>query len=221
MSKSWEEIRKVWQQDDKEETMSVSAEVLSYLDKGAGKLDTEVSQRNLREWAACLFGIVAAALVYTTANNAFQVAGAILLGASAVFVGGYLWCFGRPAPQPDPAASLSAYRSALAAKFDRQILLLRRAKYWYVAPIYVGLMTWQAGELLEAIDKGRDRLWLDAVFLVLLTAFFGWLAWLNEVKGVRELKRGREELLRALDTGVAPAKPARTYPLGLDSEDRE
>ena len=221
MNTKWEEIREVWQQNEQEETMSVSAEVMSYVEKGAGKLDTEVSRRKRTEWLGCLLVIGVAAAVYATANNALQVAGAILLGAAAVFGGGYLWFSDRPAPQPDPATSLSAYRAALVAKFDRQIQLLRQAKYWLVTPIFLGLITWQVGELLEAIEKGKDRLWLDGVFVVLLTAFFGWIAWRNEVKGVRKLQRHREELLREFDTGETPAKPPRTYPLGLDSEDRK
>ena len=135
MSMKWEETREVWLQGEQEETMSVSAEVLSYLEKGTGQLDTDVAHRRRMEWLACLVAMGIAAAVYATANNVVQVTGAILFSAAAILIGGYHWFSGRPMSLPDPATSLVAYRATLAAKFDRQIRLLRQGKYWSLAPL--------------------------------------------------------------------------------------
>jgi len=222
MSTQWEEIREVWrqEQEEQEEAMSVSAEVMSYLDKGTGKLDADVAEERRAEMLACLGGIGIAAAVYAFADNAVQIAGAILMGAAAILLGGHVWLSGRSILQPDPTTSLSAYRAAIAAKFDRQIRLLRQGKYWAL-PVFLGLLAWQTGELLEAIERGDDRLWLGGAFTVLLYAVLIWSTWRNEVKGVRDLERRRDSLLRAFDTGETPAKPPRTYPLGLGSADND
>lgn len=132
-------------------------------------------------------------------------AGFILMAVSCLFIAGWLWRSRRGGPQPAPEDSVAAYGRALLAGYDRQIALLRTAKYWYVLPLYASALTAFAGVIaMSAAPLGRLReqapeRWLLGVgFLagvfVLLTALMGFVWWLNEGYAVRKLAAERESL---------------------------
>jgi len=89
---------------------------------------------------------------------------------------------------------LGGYQRSLAEKYDHQIRLLRSVKFWYLAPMYVGLLTMTAGLLKERAASGTLK-WLDALGAVVYTVVFAAIWWLNEVYGVRKLERMSAKLI--------------------------
>jgi hypothetical protein len=83
---------------------------------------------------------------------------------------------------------MANYRRALALKYEHQIRLLRNVKFWYLLPLYVGLLISSAGLLQEHAQKGVLS-WTDAVGPLVYTLIFVGIWWLNEVYTVRKLQR--------------------------------
>jgi hypothetical protein len=81
---------------------------------------------------------------------------------------------------------VKSYQAALLDRYDHQIRLLRRVKYWYVLPIYLWML------LVIVTVPGRfpgGRITYFAI-ATLLAAF---IVWLNEGYGVRKLRAARRE----------------------------
>ena len=104
---------------------------------------------------------------------------------------------------------MAAYGCALLASYDRQIALLRAAKYWYVLPIYAsmlaiyaGVIAMSAAPLSRLREQAPERWLLGVAFLaaafVLLTALTGFVWWLNEGYAVRKLVAERGSLAAML-----------------------
>lgn len=139
----------------------------------------------------------------------FVSAGFLLTAASCLFIAGRLWRSHRGGRQPAPEDSVAAYGRALLAGYDRQIALLRSAKYWYVLPLYVsmlamyaGVIAMSAGPLGRLREQAPERWLLGVGFLVavfvLMTALMGGVWWLNERYAVRKLTAERESLAAML-----------------------
>ena len=156
------------------------------------KLDRQIASRNTRE---CL---VAGAVAIFFAWMAVRVpgmmerAGWTIAAASMVWAAFYLLRFGAGPGRPDRSASVAAYTALLAKNYDRQIRLLRTVKYWSLLPLWIGLAIGTAGGWLRL----HAPAWVLIVELALITAVLA-LAWaLNEIWGVRYLKRLKAELPR-------------------------
>ena len=118
---------------------------------------------------------------------------AIVCGAA--FVAAYLWSQHRRLLRLDPTATARDYQAAPLARIDRQIALLGGVRYWYLLPLYVPVLfqvahTWQAHQRAAAV-----------LVLVVVTALYAGLAYVNERLAVNYLKqeRARVAVRRARD----------------------
>jgi hypothetical protein len=108
-----------------------------------------------------------------------------------------MWRRGAEPPDPNPDQTLEGYQRAMVSKYDHQIRLLRNVKFWYLAPMYVGLLTGSVGLLKERVEKGAP-IWLAVVFPLVYTVLFAFVWWLNEVYSVGKLRRMRERVLSGI-----------------------
>jgi uncharacterized membrane protein YbaN (DUF454 family) len=177
------ELRNMWQAN----TMGGSMDSSQLAREIAGKVnqfDRRVLWRNMREYAACVvlfiwFGFQ----VFDPGRRTVAIAGFAAVG----FVMAYIWWQHRRTRPLDPAADARTYYSALLKRYDDQIKLLGRVKYWYVLPLYA----WTMFTLLRVRPLSLS-LGSIGVFAI-VTAFFGFVIWLNESYGVRKLKAARKE----------------------------
>jgi len=140
-----------------------------------------IAFRNAREYVA-IVGVVMWATWQMMAGGDRVAAGLAIAGA--LFVGGCLWWQHRQDPPLDPAMSARDYQIALLQRIDRQIHLLRRARYWYFLPLslpslWIAALNWNrrpAGTLL---------------FLAIVAAIFLVGVWLNEMAVVFYLRKER------------------------------
>jgi hypothetical protein len=90
---------------------------------------------------------------------------------------------------PPPDQSIAAYYRALSESYEVQLKLLKTVKFWYLLPLWIGLL---------ALALARYRIDRDlpaTLFsLGIPTVFCGLVWWLNEVPGVRYLRRRQAEL---------------------------
>lgn len=143
------------------------------------KFDRQIFWRNAVEYAA---GVVVLAWSITEALEGSR--RAFLVMAGVLFVLGYAWWKQRGVKELDPSADARSYQAALLKRFDDQLWLLSRVKYWYLLPLYPP-MVWTA-----VVGWSRNP-WGALAELALVTALFAVIAWLNEVRGVRKLKADR------------------------------
>jgi hypothetical protein len=164
------------------------------------KFDRTIRRRNLREMIAA--AAVAAFFSYIAwgQDNGIGRAGSLILVAGSLWIIYYIWRHGTEPSDPNPDQTLAGYQNALIRKYDHQIRLLRRVKFWYLAPFYVGLLTLNAGLVKELAEKGALT-WWTFLFPLFYTLVFAALWWLNEIHGVGRLKRMREQVVSGVQEG--------------------
>jgi hypothetical protein len=74
-------------------------------------------------------------------------------------------------------------RRSLVEEYDRQIRLLRTLKYWYIIPLWLGLM------LVSAAYRSNQGCIMALLLAGLFTAVSAALWWFNEITGVRSFQR--------------------------------
>jgi hypothetical protein len=177
-----DELQRLWQQDPSAEGDAERAarEVMARV----WRFDQQILWRNFREYAAGLILMVVFAAQIVLNHD--RIGGAIGL-ACVGFVMMFLWWKHRHLQALDPAADLSVYRRALIQRFDDQIRLLRSVPYWYLLPLF-GPGLW------NAISQW-DRVGLMVLApLVVLTAVYGFIGWLNVKITVPRLRAARDHI---------------------------
>jgi len=160
----------------------------------AKRFEKTIKTRNLMEIVAALAVTAIFAPIAWRAPNAVARTGNLVVAAGGLWIAFFMLRFGRLA-RPLPAdRSLADYREALLAQFDHQIRLLRNVKFWYLLPLYLGLLIAAAGNVIARTAEGRPG-WPELVTIPIFTAVFGFIWWLNEAYGVRKLRHARQRLL--------------------------
>ena len=162
------------------------------------RFDHTIKARNWRECGGAALVTAFFAFIAWRSPNALACAGNLGIAASGLWIVFYMLRYGREAPAPAPDRSLADFQQALLRKYEHQIRLLKNVKYWYLLPPYVGLLLASAGKMMADDAKGQPG-WPELVAVTIYTAVFGGLWWLNEVYGVRKLRRERARLLEEMD----------------------
>ena len=156
--------------------------------KRVEKFDRRIFWRNMREYVAG-GGLIAWFLwmLRYPGQRYLSLAGILAVG----FVMIYLWLSQRKKQPLDPSADVRSYQTALLERYDRQIELLRRVKYWYVAPLYA----WMILVLFTVPSTNMKRL----PYFIAFTAFSAVVIWLNEGYAVRKLRKARQDAESLMD----------------------
>ena len=191
-----DELRDVWQSDSGGGRSNATA-LLQKLEKRKDEFRRRIRGRNLRETIAGLviflfFGFLAARQSSLLARFAQA-----WIAVSGLWIAFYIHRYSNAARTPAPEQTLSSFGQSLLAAYDEQIRLLRAAKYWYILPLWFGLLlmalaSWNGG-------AGPVRV---ALFLLWITAVNAVVWWINEVPGVRSIRRKRDELLALIGEDV-------------------
>ncbi len=168
-------------------------EIMEMVQRKIRHFDRAIALRNLLE---CIAAVVVAVFFAWSAfrmPNAVMKTGSIVVAAGAVWIVYYLLRHGQAAPGADPSQELAGYTRDLVDRYDRQIRLLKSVKYWYLAPMYAGLLILSAGRLVDAKEGSRG--WWDLAEPAIVTSVFAAVWWLNEVVAVGRLSSERARLL--------------------------
>ena len=155
--------------------------------------DRRIVARNMREYMAAFIGLPFAIWGAWAAPSPLVRAGFVILTASVLWVVYYIRRFAGP-KRLDPGASLNAYSQLLRASYEQQIRLLRTVKYWYLLPLYVGILVISLGRGLQAYAEGKSPWGVSLVYMAIVACLLVVVWILNEVYGVRRLERLKREL---------------------------
>ena len=183
-----DELRHLWTSDSGGGGR-LTPELLRQLERTARGFDRTIRFRDLRETAAG--ALVAAIFLWLAIHDrtALERAAHVWLAACGVWIVYYLRRYSKISRKPDPEQTLLTYQQELLDRYDRQIRLLKGAKYWYILPFWTGLL-FSAVALLERTGN-LAGFGLMVAWVTLVNAT---LWWLNEAIGVRYLQDKRREL---------------------------
>jgi hypothetical protein len=171
-----DELRRYWQ----ESTMGAhDPALIRELSAKVTGFDRKIFWRNFREYAAGLVLLVWAGFRALKGNRP-----AIAMMAGVGFVMAYLWWQHRKLKPLDPSAEVGVYQKALLERFDDQIRLLSRVKYWYLLPLYLPVV-W------ITVEFWRRNPWSASISLAIITAAYVFIGWLNEKWAVRKLQEAK------------------------------
>ncbi len=192
---NWNEVEALWKESVPKGADASPAKLLEVVSQRSRKFRRQVAWRNVREVAG---GLAVAAIFGWFAfrqTDAVQSVGMGVIAASGVWIAVYLLKFGSSGKPPDPDADLSTYCRLLSEDYGRQVRLLRRVKYWYLLPPYLGYLIVFGDSLHRRLAAGQSTFaawaglaWFTAVFAAV------WI--LNEWYGARHIDQLQNELRR-------------------------
>ena len=187
-----DELRDVWQSDSSGGRSNATA-LVQKLQKSKDEFRRRIRSRNLRETIAGLAIFLLFGFLASRQTSLLARVGQAWLAVCGLWIAFYIHRYSNAARTPAPEQTLASFRQSLLAAYDEQIRLLRAAKYWYILPLWFGLLlialaSWNAG--LGPVRVTLFLLWITAVNAVV------W--WINEVPGVRSIRRKRDELLNLI-----------------------
>jgi hypothetical protein len=167
----------------------------------ADRFDHTIKMRNWRECGASALVTAFFAWSAWRSPEALVRAGYLVVAASGLWIVFYILRYGREAPAPTPDQSLAGFQQALLRKYEHQIRLLKNVKFWYLLPVFSGLLLASVGGMVTHAAVGRP-VWPEFIAIALYTAVFGFIWWLNEVPTVKKLRREREALLKQMNAAT-------------------
>jgi hypothetical protein len=197
-----DELEQLWQTQPVDPVIK-GEEMLRIIMNKTAKFDRTIRRRNIRETVAALVVAAFFAIAAWKQHNAIERLGSLIIVAGALFIIYYIRRHGAEPPDPNPDQTLGGYQRALAEKYGHQIRLLRNVKFWYLAPMYVGLLIATAGLLKERAASGALT-WVDAIGPIVYTLVFAAIWWLNEVYTVRKLQGMRTKLMAGEEEQETP-----------------
>jgi putative copper export protein len=164
-------------------------ELLAFVKSEAKRFDRQILLRDLREVIA---GVLAIALIAPTAvrANLLTRLGTVVVIAALVFIVVRLTRARRESRGDAMDRPVALVLRAEQAKIDTQIRLLETVFWWYVGPLWLGMVM---------IIAGRDGIsWLTLVLVAALTALSVALLRVNAHAARRYLRPRRDRLAQLL-----------------------
>jgi hypothetical protein len=148
------------------------------------QFDRSLSFRNMGQYAAGLLLLVAFGWNLAVGRSILL---SLAAGVCVVVVVGSLWWQHRDLKPLDLSADARAYHSAMLARIDKQLDLLRNSRFWYLMPLCIPSI-WA---ILENPNEDSSDPWRD---LVVVVALFAAAALLNEKWGIQRLRAERAKI---------------------------
>lgn len=178
------EIQNAWQKQNDNNYEEITMEAIM---SKSDNFKKTINKRNSLEWVAA--AAIAPVFFYKAIHSAtwWSLFMNLELVLAAVFIGCYLFFQGRNNSMPDSSSTTKDFIKFQRMQLQKQIDLLSRVRYWYIAPIMFGLV----GLILEKIWFNWSpgvMPWRNIVSLIVVIALGAGITWLNEVKTVNDLK---------------------------------
>lgn len=157
--------------------------LIGVFEKRLKHFDRKVKRRNVTEIAAGLLVLVVFGAGAVMVPDWRMRTACLINCAAIIWVMGFILWKGTGPEEPAPDATLESYRESLRRRYDYQIQLLRNVKFWYLLPLYIGIVS---------VNLARNP--GDFRHLSVATALFLVIWWLNEGYGVRKLKKAKAAL---------------------------
>ena len=193
-----EALKKLWQEQSFRSLPALPDEAhITAMKTRMKRFDKTISWRDYGEVAACIFIIVFFGWNLTFRGHSLLTqAGCVVLIASAIFIIWKLIASKLRLPKAEPNAPIFDAVKVELQKVENQIGLLKSVAWWYLLPLFVGVMLVYWG----GPGSIPSKLGYFAIVLVLY-AFIYWLNQFAVKKNLLPLKRELASLLHSAETG--------------------
>jgi hypothetical protein len=188
-----DELQKLWKSQSPCGSVKGN-EMLEIVQKKMQKFDRMIAWRNRVECIAAAAVVIFFTWTAVYAPNIVMKAGSLVVAGGAAWIIYYMIRYGNAKVTVDASENLANYTQALVGRYDHQIRLLKSVKYWYLLPMYIGLLILSVGISMQRAQQGAPA-WVDVIGPAICTAVFGVIWWLNEGPVVRRLQSQRAQLL--------------------------
>jgi uncharacterized protein involved in response to NO len=168
-------------------------EMLTMVIERTRKFDRRILLRNVREIVGAFIVTAVFAWFGWKAPSGLEKIGDAIVAASGVWIAYYIVRFGGGPKALDRGLNLNAYGQLLRENYEQQTRLARTVKYWYLLPMYAGLLVANLGFWLRMHGTGQSAR-PALVSMAIVTVAFGFVWILNEVYSVRCLEKLKREL---------------------------
>ena len=162
------------------------------IQKSFGKFRKNISARNFVEIGTCVLLVPVFAYRCIMADSLWSAVMNLEIAFAAVFIGIMLLMNGQISPSESDSLSLKNLKAEYEEALKTQISLLSKFRWWYIAPISLGVVGLKVEDILVKISN-QEYLLNDLGFLSVFVLGVFSLIYLNEVKTVGkfqdELKR--------------------------------
>lgn len=182
-------LKNEWQ-NQSFQTKEVTMEMII---KKSDAFTNKINMRNSLEWSVIL--ILTPVFLYHSfqAETVWSQLMNLELAMAGVFIALHLFFRGRTEVRPDFGASTEVFIGHQKRQLERQIELLSKAKYWYVAPILFGLVGLTVEKIYLNWSASAPPVF-EMIYLAVVLAVGAGITWLNEVKAVNDLRAKLEDL---------------------------
>jgi hypothetical protein len=167
-----------------------TAALLREVERRARPFDRVIRRRDWRESAAGLLVAILFGWLAVVAHSPIARLADLWLSVYGLWVIFYLRRHSKTAGDSAADRTLAEYRAKVLDGYSLQIRLLKTAKYWYVLPLWIGLMLMACGHF-QRTGKLATLLIEGAAF----TAMAAILVWVNEGPGVRYIRKQQQEMM--------------------------
>lgn len=197
-----DDYRDDWQEQESADDVGSMEEVLSEVKRRSREYDRKIFWRDVREVVAAVLVAGFFGFQAVTAEPVLARIGALIVVAGAVLI---VWKLRRARANGQEELAGQPVSERLRAEIDKvesQIELLESVLWWYLGPAGIGIVLMVAAEGIEG--------WFEAVYLVAVLAFFGFVWWLNQRAVERSQRPRRRRLIRLLRQLEEPGPSVRS-----------
>jgi hypothetical protein len=181
-----DELRELWQSDITEAMNQ--RDVLRDVERRIRSFDRASRRRNFVDIVAMLVVIVVYLWMAVGEKTMLQQVADVILAACAIWVISYVRRYAKLSRRPEPEQSLGAYRKALLQRYDLQIRHWKRAKYWFILPMWFAVLLF---DIAHRVSDGKNLKF--SIVLLVATVGYAFAWWLYE-RGSGDLERKRKQL---------------------------
>jgi hypothetical protein len=188
MNNEIDHIKQLWQQS----STQIEEVDMNNIIKRSKSLNNRVVIRNLTEYGAALTVAIVFSYMAFHAETIVKMAACVEIVLASIMISVIIFNKGgnvnKLEGQPTKEFLLS-YKQNL----QRQIKLLGKARYWYVAPLFLGMLIMEGERLYFALLKS-EGVWGSLFSLAFIIAFGVFVTYINEVSAVNSLKKDLNSL---------------------------
>ena len=134
--------------------------MLEIVQKKMQKFDRMIAWRNRLECIAAAAVAIFFTWTAVHAPNIVMKAGCLVVAGGAAWIIFYMLRYGSTGAAIDPSENLANYTQALVGRYDHQIRLLKSVKYWYLLPMYIGLLILSVGISMQRRSRAFRSGWI-------------------------------------------------------------
>lgn len=187
-----EEMKQIWKRQKSEEEMMTQEQFMMILNNKLISMDEKIKKRDWLEISvAAITAVVCIIILFYTDSMWFRL-GCFTLIAACILVTYKLQTAKKKAANQNirPNQNFSTHLKEELAKMKAQQKLLKSVLWWYLMPIFIGLLFFVIGS--------DEPLWSKLVYMTIVVLLYAYIWWMNRKAVSNTIEPIIEDLQEAL-----------------------